>query len=147
MHFVKWNIYTLRFFFKFVSRVDNSLIYHQTERPGKFKKWSPSKVFGINHPQTLLLLSNRGPRCPEARLSQHYIGPKMKVCAENCADFNEEIVEKKIIHTCQQISECAQTQGRIFKVFYCKFTAKHFRIIHLYIFTSYYIYLGTCTSI
>ena len=61
----------------------------------------------------------------------------MKVCAENCGDFNEEIVEKKIIHTCQQISECAQTQGRIFKAFYCKFTTNHFRIIQLYIFTTF----------
>ena len=41
------------------------------------KKCSPWKVFGKNHPQILLLLSRRGPRSPEARLSQHYIGPKM----------------------------------------------------------------------
>ena len=38
---------------------------------------SPWKVFGINQPQTLQLLSRRGPRSPNARLSQHYIGPKM----------------------------------------------------------------------
>ena len=41
------------------------------------KKCSPWKVFGINYPQTLRLLSRRGPRSPDARLSQHYIGPKM----------------------------------------------------------------------
>ena len=43
----------------------------------KSKKCSPWKVFGINHPQTPGLLSRRGPRCLEARLSQHYIGQKM----------------------------------------------------------------------
>ena len=41
------------------------------------KKCRPWKVFGTNHPQTLLLLSRRGPRSLGARLSQHYIGPKM----------------------------------------------------------------------
>ena len=41
------------------------------------KKCSPWKVFGKNHPQILLLLSRRGSRSPKARLSQHYIGPKM----------------------------------------------------------------------
>ena len=41
------------------------------------KKCSPWKVFGKNHPQILQLLSRRGPRSPEARLSQHYISPKM----------------------------------------------------------------------
>ena len=41
------------------------------------KKCSPWKFFGKNHPQTPRLLSRRGPRSPEARLSQHYIGPKM----------------------------------------------------------------------
>ena len=41
------------------------------------KKCSPWKVFGKNHPQILLLLSRRGPRSPDTRLSQHYIGPKM----------------------------------------------------------------------
>ena len=43
------------------------------------KKCSPWKVFGIGHPQNLRLLSRRGPRSrsPDARLSQHYIGPKM----------------------------------------------------------------------
>ena len=40
------------------------------------KKCSPWKVFGVNHPQTPRPLSWRGPRCPEARLSQHYIGQK-----------------------------------------------------------------------
>ena len=34
------------------------------------------KSFLINHPQTLLLLSRRGPISQEVRLSQHYIGPK-----------------------------------------------------------------------
>ena len=43
----------------------------------KNKKCSPWKVFGTNHSQTLQLLSRRGPRSREARLSQHYIGPKM----------------------------------------------------------------------
>ena len=41
------------------------------------KKRSPWKVFGINHPQNLRLLSRRGPRSLYARLSRHYIGPKM----------------------------------------------------------------------
>ena len=41
------------------------------------KKCRPWKVFGKNHPQTPRLLSRRGPRSAEARLSQHYIGPKM----------------------------------------------------------------------
>ena len=41
------------------------------------KKCSPFKVFGRNHPQTLRLLSRKGPRSPDARLFQHYIGPKM----------------------------------------------------------------------
>ena len=45
--------------------------------PPENKKCSPWKFFGTNHPQTLQLLSRRGPRSPEARLSQHYIGPKM----------------------------------------------------------------------
>ena len=45
--------------------------------PPENKKCSPWKIFGTNHPQTLQLLSRRGPRSPEARLSQHYIGPKM----------------------------------------------------------------------
>ena len=44
------------------------------------KKCSPWKVFGINHPQTLRLLSRRGPRGLDMRLSQHYIGPKMTFC-------------------------------------------------------------------
>ena len=39
----------------------------------KIKKCSPWKVFGKNHPQILQLLSRRGPRSLEARLSQHYI--------------------------------------------------------------------------
>ena len=37
-------------------------------------------VFGINYPQNLRLLSMRGPRSPEARPSQHYIGPKFAFC-------------------------------------------------------------------
>ena len=41
------------------------------------KKCSPWKVFGTIHPQTLQLLSRRGPRSPKARLSQHYVGLKM----------------------------------------------------------------------
>ena len=41
------------------------------------KKCSPWKVFGRKHPQNLWLLSRRGPRSPDARLSQHYNGPKM----------------------------------------------------------------------
>ena len=35
------------------------------------------KSWWINKPQTLLLLSRRGPRGPNTRLSQHYICPKM----------------------------------------------------------------------
>ena len=41
------------------------------------KKCSPWKVFGTNHPQIWPLLTRRGPRSPDMRLSQHYIGPKM----------------------------------------------------------------------
>ena len=63
---------TLRFFFKFVSRANNSKIY-QKNRKQKTKKCSPWKVFGINHPQTLQLLSRRGPRSLDVRLSQRYI--------------------------------------------------------------------------
>ena len=44
------------------------------------KKCRPWKVFGINQPQTLRLLSRRGTRDPGMRLSQHYIGPKIKFC-------------------------------------------------------------------
>ena len=44
------------------------------------KKCSPWKVFGTNHPQTLRLLSRRGPRSSNTRLSQRYIGPKMTFC-------------------------------------------------------------------
>ena len=44
------------------------------------KKCSPVKVFGINHPQTPRLMSMRGPRCLDKRLSQHYIGPKITFC-------------------------------------------------------------------
>ena len=61
------------------------------------KKCSPWKVFGINHPQTPRLLSRRGPRSPEARLPQHYIGPKMtfqhfsnynlQSCRKMCRNF------------------------------------------------------------
>ena len=51
-------------------------------------KWVPQKTKNValekflewNHPQTSLLLSRRGPRCPDARLSQHYISPKMICC-------------------------------------------------------------------
>ena len=46
----------------------------------KNKKCSPWKVFGINYPHTPHHLSRRGYRCPEARLPQHYIGPKMMFC-------------------------------------------------------------------
>ena len=49
---------------------------HQLSDPEN-KKRSPWKVFGINHPQTLRLLSRIGPRNLDMRLSQHYIGPKM----------------------------------------------------------------------
>jgi hypothetical protein len=61
------------------------------------KKCSPWKVFGTNHPKTLRLLSRRGPRKPEARLSQHYIDPKMtfrhfsNFCRKNFADLIKEI--------------------------------------------------------
>jgi hypothetical protein len=44
------------------------------------KKCSPWKVFERSHPQTLRLLSRRGPRSRDRRLSQHYIGPKMTFC-------------------------------------------------------------------
>ena len=67
---------TLRFFIKFVSRYLAQILINQLSDPEN-KKCSPWKVFGKNHPQILLLLSRRGPRSPEARLSQHYIGPKM----------------------------------------------------------------------
>ena len=36
------------------------------------------KFLHQNHPQTLPLLTRRGPRCQNARMSQYYMGPKMK---------------------------------------------------------------------
>ena len=44
------------------------------------KKCSPWKVFVTNHPQIWPPLTRRGPRSPDMRLSQHYIGPKMTFC-------------------------------------------------------------------
>ena len=73
------NLLTLPFFFKFVSQANFSNIYPPTKWPRK-QKISPWKVCGINYPQTLPLLSRRGPRSPDARLSQHYISPEMTFC-------------------------------------------------------------------
>ena len=63
---------TLRFFFKFVSWANNSKSYPPTKGPRERKKCSLWKVFGTNHPQTLQILSRRGPRSPDKKLSQHY---------------------------------------------------------------------------
>ena len=51
---------TLRFAFNFVSRTYRSKIYQPNEFPRK--------------------QSRRGPRCSDARLSQHYISPKIRSC-------------------------------------------------------------------
>ena len=48
--------------------------------PPENKKCSPWNVFGIQSPSNLTNLSRRGPRYLIARLSQHYIGPKMTFC-------------------------------------------------------------------
>ena len=65
------------FFFKFISWRIAQIAIHQLSDPGN-TKCCPWKVFETNHPQTLQLLSRIGPGRPEARLSQHHIGPKMK---------------------------------------------------------------------
>ena len=44
------------------------------------KKCSPCEIFGITYHQTLRLLSRRGPRVPDVRLSQHYLGQKKVFC-------------------------------------------------------------------
>ena len=67
---------TLRFF---SNLFHGQIIIYQLSDPEN-KKCSPWKVFGTNHPQTLQLLSKRGPRCLEARLSQYDIGPKLTFC-------------------------------------------------------------------
>ena len=62
--------YTLCFFFKFVLRANNSKKY----RPNEFPRWfSPWIFFGIKPPWDSHLWSKRSPRCPYARLFQHYI--------------------------------------------------------------------------
>ena len=53
------------------------------------KKGSPWKVFGTNHPQTLWLLSRRGPRSPDMRLSQHYIC--LNFCRKKFPGLTKEI--------------------------------------------------------
>ena len=56
------------------------------------KKCSPWKVFWTIYPQTLRLLSRRGPRSPDTRLSQHSISPKMTFC------FLSNFCRKKFPH-------------------------------------------------
>ena len=68
---------TLRFFVKFVSQANCSKSYPPTKRPRKQKNVALEKFLENNHPQTLRLFSRRGPRSPDARLSQHYSDPKM----------------------------------------------------------------------
>ena len=64
----------------FKSHTTHYPFFHGQTTQNLSTKWVPKssswKVFGIKHPQTLKLLSRRGPRCPDMRLSQHYIGPK-----------------------------------------------------------------------
>ena len=51
----------------FHGQIVHIFILHLRDRENK--KCSPWKVFVINHPQTLRLLSRRGPRSPDTRLS------------------------------------------------------------------------------
>jgi hypothetical protein len=44
------------------------------------KKCSPGKVFGTKPPSNLATFDQESPRCLDARLSQHYISPKMICC-------------------------------------------------------------------
>ena len=64
------------------------------------KKCNPWKVFGLKHPQTLqLLLSRRGPRSPNMRLSQHYIGAK--ITFQHFSNFCRKKfpgLKKKLLH-------------------------------------------------
>ena len=64
----------------FKSHTTHYPFFHGQTTQNLSTKWVPKssswKVFGIKHPQTLQLLNRRGPRCPDMRLSQHYIGPK-----------------------------------------------------------------------
>ena len=54
--------------------------YNNQMSPPENKNVALEKFLELNHPQTSLLLSRRGPRCPDAKLSQHYISPKMTCC-------------------------------------------------------------------
>ena len=44
------------------------------------KNGALEKFLKYSHPQTQQLLSRKGPRYRAARLSQHYIGPKVTFC-------------------------------------------------------------------
>jgi hypothetical protein len=80
--------HTLRFFFKFVSLAYCSKTHRPNESPRKQKMLPWKSFWNKNHPQTSLLLSRRGPRCPDARLSQYYISPKMICC--NFSNFRRK---------------------------------------------------------
>ena len=47
--------------------------------PAENKKCSPLKVFGIKPPSKMATFDKKGPRCPDVRLSLHYISPEMTV--------------------------------------------------------------------
>ena len=86
-------------YFKFISQANNSNIYPPTN-----KKCSPWKDFGINHPPTLQLLSRRGSKSLDARLSQHYIGKKMTFCHfSNFCRKKFSSLTKKLLHISIQI--------------------------------------------
>ena len=79
--FEKFHNWVTDFFFQNLSvTYHNSRLIFYGVILSRAQKYSPWKVFWINYPQTPWLLSRRGHRCPEARLSQHYMDPKMTLC-------------------------------------------------------------------
>ena len=97
------------------------------------KKCSPWKVFGINHAQTLQLLSRRGPRGPDVRLFQHYIGPILsffnflqkkvsrldkKVPAHFCITLGAVIWKNHVAKPLDSFNKCKK---KIFSNFSCRF--------------------------
>ena len=67
--------------------------------PAENKKCSPLKVFGIKPPSKMATFDKKGPRCPDVRLSQHYISPKMTF--SNFSNFyrkNFPDLKKKFLH-------------------------------------------------
>ena len=91
---------TLRFFLKNFSRANNSKIYIDQLSDPVNKKCSPWKP-----PSTLPLLSRRGPRYPDKRLFQNYIGPKMTFChfSNFCKKKVCRVDKRNILHF---LNEC-----------------------------------------